>query len=83
MQSAERKIALHEDRHDLFERRFKNKRIDARAMGRARRYFEFRIGQQEALIGRNENRLAEIRAAALSPGDTPRAEKAASRKWGS
>ena len=82
MQGAERKIALHEDRLDLFERRFKNKRIDAGAMGRARRYFEFRIGQQEALIERNEKRLTEIRAdalldaAALSPGDTPRAEEA-------
>jgi hypothetical protein len=30
-----------------------------------RRYFEFRIGQQEALIARNEDRLTEIRAAAL------------------
>ena len=78
-ESAGRKIALHEDRLDLIERRFKNKRIDARAMGRARRYFEFRIGQQEVLIARNEDRLTEIRAAALldaaalSPGDTPRA----------
>ena len=82
MQGAVRKIAQHEDRLDLYERRFKNKWIDARAMGQARRYFEFRIGQQEALIARNENRLTEIRAAALldaaalSPGDAPRAEDA-------
>jgi hypothetical protein len=47
-----------------------------------RRYFEFRSGQQEALIARNENRLMEIRAdalldaAALPPGETPRAEDA-------
>ena len=47
-----------------------------------RRYFEFRSGQQEALIARNENRLMEIRAdalldaATLPPGETPRAEDA-------
>ena len=82
MESAIRKIALHEDRLGLLERRFKNERIDARAISRARRYFEFRIGRQEALIARNEKRMAEIHAdalldsAALSPGDTPRAEDA-------